>query len=184
MSQIKKYLGRLYTSRDKGYFLRLATGILFAAVLLCPTGAARAVQISDEPMETQVQSAAANIMFILDNSGSMDWEFLTQGTDGKFEGNIEYVFSDPGGDNTYPILTATVRYYPDPTAANGNPNGRGITKSIITPTRLTFPGRKPPRIRLRMQISAIPGQIRPMRHRHLISEPSIIRLPATTAKWL
>ena len=102
MSLIKKYLGRLYTSRDKGYFLRLAAGILFAAVLLCPTGAARAVQISDEPMETQVQSAAANIMFILDNSGSMDWEYLTEGTDGKFEGNIEYVFSDPGGDNTYP----------------------------------------------------------------------------------
>ncbi len=101
MSLIKKYLGRLFISRDKGHFLRLATGILFSAVLLCPTGVARAVQISDEPMETQVQSAAANIMFILDNSGSMDWEFLTEGTDGKFEGNIEYVFSDPGGDNTY-----------------------------------------------------------------------------------
>jgi hypothetical protein len=53
-------------------------------------------------METQVQSAAANIMFILDNSGSMDWEYLTQGTDGKFEGNIEYVFDSDPGDNTYP----------------------------------------------------------------------------------
>jgi Tfp pilus tip-associated adhesin PilY1 len=52
-------------------------------------------------METQVQSAAANIMFVLDNSGSMDWEFLTEGTSGKFEDIIEYLFDNPG-DNTYP----------------------------------------------------------------------------------
>ena len=78
----------------------MAIRILFAALLLCHVNTARAVQISDEPMETQVQSAAANIMFMLDNSGSMDWEFLTEGTDGKFEGNIEYVFDDPG-DNNY-----------------------------------------------------------------------------------
>ena len=51
-------------------------------------------------MDTQVQSAAANLMFVLDNSGSMDWEFLTEDSDGKFEGSIEYVFDDPG-DNTY-----------------------------------------------------------------------------------
>ena len=51
---------------------------LFAAALLWHVEAVHAVQISDNPMETQVQSAAANIMFVLDNSGSMDWEVLTQ----------------------------------------------------------------------------------------------------------
>jgi type IV pilus assembly protein PilY1 len=41
----------------------------------------------------------ANIMFVMDDSGSMDWEFLTDENDGTFDGEY-YVFDDPG-DNLY-----------------------------------------------------------------------------------
>lgn len=58
------------------------------------------IDISDDPMDTKVQAAPPNIMFILDNSGSMDWEFMTTESDGVFSGN-EYLFPDPG-DNNYP----------------------------------------------------------------------------------
>ena len=100
MNSIKKYLRRLYIFSGKNNISAKAMLTLFTALLVGHINTARAIDISDEPMETQVQSAAANIMFVLDNSGSMDWEFLTDGTDGKFEGSIEYLFDDPG-DNTY-----------------------------------------------------------------------------------
>ncbi|MBU1193842.1 MAG: hypothetical protein KKD32_03875 [Proteobacteria bacterium] len=57
------------------------------------------MDISDDPMDTKVQAAPPNIMFILDNSGSMDWEFMTTESDGVFSGN-EYLFPNPG-DNVY-----------------------------------------------------------------------------------
>ena len=100
MNPIKKYLRRFYVLNGKKNISVNAIMTLLTALLVCHINTAEAVNISDEPMETQVESAAANIMFILDNSGSMDWEFLTEGTDGKFEGNIEYLFDDPG-DNNY-----------------------------------------------------------------------------------
>ncbi|MEF3168243.1 MAG: PQQ-binding-like beta-propeller repeat protein [Deltaproteobacteria bacterium] len=40
--------------------------------------------VSDIPMETSVLSPPPNIMFVYDNSGSMDWEFLTEDTEGMF----------------------------------------------------------------------------------------------------
>ncbi len=61
------------------------------------------IDISNDPMATKVQSAPPNIMFVLDNSGSMDWEFMTDGSDGTFTINgtsYEYLFDNPG-DNTY-----------------------------------------------------------------------------------
>jgi hypothetical protein len=48
--------------------------------------------LSDVPLDTQVQAAPANIMFILDDSGSMDWEFVCPETDGKFNG-YSYLYS-------------------------------------------------------------------------------------------
>jgi len=57
------------------------------------------VAIANVPLETQLQAAPANIMFVLDNSGSMDWEFMTDQGAGKFDNN-EYIFSNPG-DNAY-----------------------------------------------------------------------------------
>lgn len=70
---------------------------LFFVLILTRSGFC--IDISDDPMDTKVQAAPPNIMFILDNSGSMDWEFMTTESDGVFSNN-EYLFPDPG-DNNY-----------------------------------------------------------------------------------
>jgi len=57
------------------------------------------IDISDMPLDTRVRSAPASIMFVLDDSGSMDWEFMTGEDDGQFEGE-RYIFDNPG-DNIY-----------------------------------------------------------------------------------
>jgi type IV pilus assembly protein PilY1 len=57
------------------------------------------VDISDIPLDVRFRSAPANILFVLDDSGSMDWEFMTPEHNGLFEGHY-YVFDDPG-DNVY-----------------------------------------------------------------------------------
>ncbi len=46
-----------------------------------------AIEIDDDPMETTVRAASANIMFVLDDSGSMDWEFMTREHNGIFDPN-------------------------------------------------------------------------------------------------
>ena len=61
-------------------------------------GGSLCVNISDVPLDTQFQAAAANIMFILDNSGSMDFSFLTSESGGGF-GDYDYVF--PMSENKY-----------------------------------------------------------------------------------
>ncbi|MBU0971417.1 MAG: hypothetical protein KKC20_12265, partial [Proteobacteria bacterium] len=61
------------------------------------------IGISDTPLDTQLAASAPNLMFGLDDSGSMDWEIMTNEAVGLFEvGNTdyEYVFDDPG-DNLY-----------------------------------------------------------------------------------
>lgn len=55
--------------------------------------------ISNFPLDIQTRPAPPNIMFVLDDSGSMDWEFMTTESDGIFSGNY-YIFNDPG-DNVY-----------------------------------------------------------------------------------
>jgi Tfp pilus tip-associated adhesin PilY1 len=74
--------------------------LLFLDHVVC----AGCLDISSSPLDTKVTSASPNIMFVLDNSGSMDWEFMVEGgNDGLFQVNgtsFEYVFDDPG-DNEY-----------------------------------------------------------------------------------
>ncbi len=41
----------------------------------------------ERPLETQAQSAAPNVMFVLDDSGSMRWQTMTEEYNGKFSGN-------------------------------------------------------------------------------------------------
>jgi len=53
--------------------------------------------ISDIPLDTELQAAPANIMFILDDSGSMCWEFMTPETNGLFKG-YTYLFDSKTGD--------------------------------------------------------------------------------------
>ncbi|MCK5229125.1 MAG: hypothetical protein KAR13_02605, partial [Desulfobulbaceae bacterium] len=60
---------------------------------------AETFEISDFPLDIQTRPAPPNIMFVLDDSGSMDWEFMTPESSGEFLGN-DYVFDNPG-DNQY-----------------------------------------------------------------------------------
>ena len=76
--------------------------ILIALASALPSAFAECLNISEVPYETTALSAPPNIMIVLDNSGSMDWEFLTDDDRGKFEGEIEYLFDDPG-DNNYKV---------------------------------------------------------------------------------
>ncbi|WP_458777307.1 PilC/PilY family type IV pilus protein [Desulforhopalus sp. 52FAK] len=60
------------------------------------------IEISNTPLNSEVQAPPANIIFLLDDSGSMDFTSLlvgSSGADGIFNG-YEYSFDDPG-DNTY-----------------------------------------------------------------------------------
>ena len=62
--------------------------------------AAPCIDLSDIPLDALEQEAPGMIMFVLDDSGSMDWEIMTPPTSGEgglFDG-MEYVFSDPGDD--------------------------------------------------------------------------------------
>ncbi|MGD9032336.1 MAG: PilC/PilY family type IV pilus protein [Desulfobacteraceae bacterium] len=61
------------------------------------------LDLSDTPLDARFQAAPANVMFVLDDSGSMDWTFLTPGSQGQFYiggTRYRYVFDDPG-DNLY-----------------------------------------------------------------------------------
>lgn len=85
-------------------------GIITAVILTASTAKATAVDISQVPLDAQGKAAPALIMFVLDDSGSMDWEFMTVEPDGLFQ-NEYYVFDNPG-DNLYNnnrILTYTQR---------------------------------------------------------------------------
>jgi len=60
------------------------------------------VTLSDVPLATLPSSGPANLMFVLDDSGSMDFEFMTPGNHGAWDGsewNV-YLFDNPG-DNEY-----------------------------------------------------------------------------------
>ena len=68
------------------------------------------LDISDVPVDTQLQAAPANIMFVIDDSGSMDWEFITSESGGTFHvgtANYNYIFPDPGNDNNYGGILST-----------------------------------------------------------------------------
>ena len=64
----------------------------------CQAAEVKCVDISDTPLDTQVSAAPANIMFVLDDSGSMDWEFTTPS--GVYRGYY-YIFDEAGNDNNY-----------------------------------------------------------------------------------
>jgi len=55
--------------------------------------------ISDVTMNTMMVGVPPNIVFLLDDSGSMDWEFMTDEGNGLFGGDY-YPFDNPG-DNVY-----------------------------------------------------------------------------------
>jgi Tfp pilus tip-associated adhesin PilY1 len=57
--------------------------------------------VPDEtPLETQIKAAAPLVMFLIDDSGSMDFEVMTDEPDGDFEGN-KYLYPYDWGDSLY-----------------------------------------------------------------------------------
>ncbi len=93
-------------------FTRFKTGLFpvyivlssLLLMVLIEGALAACIDISDIPMETKVQAAPANVIFVLDNSGSMDWEFMTNEGDGLY-GSKYYLYPDSafinGQDRAY-----------------------------------------------------------------------------------
>lgn len=79
--------------------LRYSFTALFLTVFFA-CGSSMAIDISNDPMETKVQSAPPNIMYILDDSGSMDWQFVVSGTSSSrfVKGGTDYgyLYDDAG----------------------------------------------------------------------------------------
>ena len=75
---------------------------------------ASCIDLADIPLDSLEQAAPGMIMFVLDDSGSMDWSIMcppAQETNGVFNGRY-YIFPDPGDDQYgYDSLeeSATVR---------------------------------------------------------------------------
>ena len=81
-------------------FTNVTTDHYITALFDLPTNCS---DLSSVPLSALKHSAPPNIMFVLDDSGSMDWEFLTPENDGKFQTyyqTYQYVFNNPG-DNVY-----------------------------------------------------------------------------------
>lgn len=88
----------------KGWLAVVCAALL---ILSAPPGALAANDLSDTPMFTRVLPPPANIMFLLDDSGSMNFEILVQGGfDGSYPNpdsavrGFCYLFDDLG-DNMY-----------------------------------------------------------------------------------
>ncbi|MEE8306963.1 MAG: PKD domain-containing protein, partial [Gammaproteobacteria bacterium] len=84
------------------------------------------VDLADSPLDVSLQSAAPNIMFVIDDSGSMDWEFMTpDGDDGlMWVGGDDYYYLYDSNDNInqtsiWPVLGG----------GNNNTEDRKIWKS-------------------------------------------------------
>ena len=102
--------------------------------------------ISDVPLDAKLRPKPASIMFVLDDSGSMDWEFITSEGDGKYSGRYyvysypsaaraygDYSLQDDGGDDEWPsqcseynkmFYNPTVEYKPWPTFTGSNPSSQ------------------------------------------------------------
>jgi type IV pilus assembly protein PilY1 len=87
--RINRFTGRLS--------LRFVT-VLLVSVVLVGSVYADDEEFSNDTMETRVTSPPPNIMFVLDNSGSMDWSFMAPESSGKFH-NTAYLWGM--GDNAY-----------------------------------------------------------------------------------
>lgn len=53
------------------------------------------IDIEDTPLDVTLRPAAPLVMFVIDDSGSMDWEVITTEANGLFEWN-RYIFDNPG----------------------------------------------------------------------------------------
>lgn len=87
---------RLIFRQDKEVCKLYTMSLCLMVSMIGFPGVSIALDLSNEPMETKVQSAPANIMFVLDNSGSMDWEYATNSSNGTFRPSTttyEYLYN-------------------------------------------------------------------------------------------
>ncbi len=106
--------GLCYPGNLPDIFRPLPVALVLCALLsaqwFLPATAAGAMDLSDEPMLAQIKPAPANIMIVLDDSGSMTFEILIPGQyDGRYPNprysppdvnGFSYIF-DYLGDNAY-----------------------------------------------------------------------------------
>ncbi len=85
---------------DKLYRLCVIYGFIAGIAgwgLLAVKAHAACMDLADVPLETLRQSPPGIVMFLIDDSGSMDWNFMVPEPDGVFEG-YEYIFPNAGDD--------------------------------------------------------------------------------------
>lgn len=100
-----------------------AFGVLLAALLAPGLNGWQAAQANATPIATlpifstvnPSNEVKPNVMFVLDDSGSMDWSYMPDVTN-DFKGNYGYVSSQCNGMYYNPAIT-----YPPPVDASGNP---------------------------------------------------------------
>ncbi|MFH1984042.1 MAG: PilC/PilY family type IV pilus protein, partial [Pseudomonadota bacterium] len=71
-------------------------------------GEVTCVTASNIPLETQAQAAPPNVLFVLDDSGSMDWSIMTEESGGDFN-NSTYMWDLPDDSTGYPVLPSSQR---------------------------------------------------------------------------
>jgi hypothetical protein len=88
----------------------IAVCAVWAVASTTPIARASCLDISDVPMDTQLQAAPASVMFVVDDSGSMDWEFMTTEEYGIFQWEYyNFAMDDNNYDNDHTNYNATSR---------------------------------------------------------------------------
>ncbi len=84
-----------------------ATGLISTLVLLGPlTAGAAPGTLSDSPMFL-TNPVEPNILFMVDDSGSMDWGVMTNETSGIMNLGCAYYYTQPAADNDYTWIVPT-----------------------------------------------------------------------------
>jgi hypothetical protein len=102
ISELKHIVTRTGT-RTSVYVL-----ILLAFLTFHPMNA-DAIDIADYPLDLAYKAASPIVMVVLDDSSSMDMEFITPENNGTFENNY-YVFPENPGDNVYSSTAFALNY--------------------------------------------------------------------------
>ncbi len=82
-------------------FILVISACLAVLMAGSSVNAASCIDLADIPLDALEQAAPGLIMFVLDDSGSMDWTTMTRPGSGESEGTfdgMEYVFHNPGDD--------------------------------------------------------------------------------------
>jgi len=118
----------------------MAIPYLFLLLFIFSTNFVSAIELSNDPMETKVKSAPSNIMFILDNSGSMDWEFATSGTEGRFsvDGTLHsYLYSNT--DNSYSTTDSNGKVLTGDNRGYWKSQWHGFNRIYYNPSQIYLP---------------------------------------------